>query len=82
MSLPSTTDREPPDQLHCLGKQDLPGYEELTDSTLSLSNKVFPSINDFSAGDLLAPQLLGQQQVLLQDAHHEQLSDHSATSKT
>jgi len=59
----STSNGEPPGVLYNLGKQNLPGNGELTDSTPSLSSKVFPNINDFLAG---APELLGEQPVSLQ----------------
>jgi len=73
----TTSSGELPDKFNSFGQQDLPGNEELTNYTPSLSSKIFPSIKSFLAGDLLAgdlqvSQLLGQQQVLLQDAHHEQ----------
>jgi len=42
----ATCNVEPPVMLHCLGKHNLPGNMELTDSTPSLAHKVFPSIND------------------------------------
>ncbi len=62
-------------QLIFQGQQDLPSNAELIDSTLSFSNKIFPSINDFfSADDLHVPELHGQQWVLLQGILHEQVN--------
>jgi len=68
----ATSNGELPDEFNFFGQQDVPSNGKLTCFVPSLSNKIFPSIKDFSAGDLLALQLLGQQQVLLQDADHEQ----------
>jgi len=61
MSLPSTINDEPLDAFDFFGHQHLPSNEKLTYFTPSVSNKVFPSINGFDAGDLQAPELLGQQ---------------------
>jgi len=71
MGIIATSNGEPPGVLHCLGEQNLPDKEDLTDSAPSLVNKAFPSINNFLAGDLQVPELLGQQQVSLQGIHHE-----------
>jgi len=57
--------------LLCLGKQNLSDNEDVTDGSPSLLSKVFPSINDFSAGDLHTPELLGEQTVPLQGIYHE-----------
>jgi len=59
MHVLNTTIGEPPDVLHCLGKQNLPGNGESTDSTPSLSYKVSPCINDFPGSDFQVPELHG-----------------------
>jgi len=69
----SVSNGEPPVMLLCLGKQNLSDHEDVTDGTCSLLGKVFPSKNDFSAGDLQAPELLGEQAISLQGIYHELL---------
>jgi len=62
---------EPPIVLYYFGKQDLQDNEDETDSTPSMVYKSLPSINDFPAGDMLAPKLLGEQPVPSQGILHE-----------
>jgi len=44
VGIDATSNGESPDVLHCLGKPNLPGNEELTESTPNLASKIFPSI--------------------------------------
>jgi len=78
VGIAATSNGESPVLLYTLGKQNLSGNEDLTNSTPSLVNKNVCSINDFHAGDLQGPELLGWQAVPLQGIHHEDLDITSA----
>jgi len=70
----ATSSGECPDEFNFSGQLDLPSNVKLTYFIHSSSNKNFPSINDFSAGNFQIPELHGQQQVQLQGILHEQVN--------